>query len=132
MLQPWCVAGAGWVRERRERSSPLVVARLDYRVGVAWLELPATASQGEVVPLRCGVRDDEGVDRPGHVIRLEVTGPDGEARSCYSAMLRGEGAERSWRIPFALNDLPGEWRVAVTDVISGESQTATIRLQTRD
>ncbi len=121
----------GNVREAEqeiERSSPAVLARLDYKVGAVRLEAGRSAGVGGVLDLRCSVRDTDGKDRPGHVIRVGVVGPDGKDRPYYGAMLRGDGPVRAWRIPFALNDPAGTWTIAATDVVSGVSATAAFEL----
>ncbi len=69
--------------------------------------------------------------RAGHVIRVQVYGPDGMERPYYGAILDGSGAGQSWRIPFALNDSAGEWQISATDVISGRRAKASIRLTKR-
>jgi hypothetical protein len=46
-------------------------------------------------------------------------------------MLDAPDENKTWRIPFALNDPLGEWRVTATDVVSGKSSTGTIRLGAR-
>jgi hypothetical protein len=104
-----------------KRSSPLVVARLDYEVEGVTVTAPRTVRPGQTLPVTCAVIDTDGTPRPGHVIRVQVFDPDGEECPYYGAWLDGEGPELSWRIPFALNDRPGEWRITATDVISGES-----------
>lgn len=112
-----------------ERSSPLVVARLDYRVGEVRLETPGGARRGLVLPLTCSVIDSEGSARPGHVVWVEVYDPMGNECPYYGAWLDQEGRRHSWRIPFALDDAPGEWRIVATDVISGVSGETTVVLR---
>jgi hypothetical protein len=108
-----------------DRSAPVVVARLGYQVGSLHLDAPATAVPGDVLAYTCGVRDTDGHPRPGHVIRIQVFGPDGKERPYYGAMLSGEHSEQSGRIPLALNDPAGEWKVRATDVISGVAVSAS-------
>ncbi len=116
------------LEQRVDRSSPLVVARLDYRVGGVRIDAPAAAGIGDVLTLACHVLDDGGKPRPGHVVRVKVEGPTGIEYPYYGAILDAIGPEQSWRIPFAMNDQPGQWRITATDVVSGQSATASIRL----
>ena len=116
------------LEKRVERSSPLVVARLDYQVGRVKIEAPKTIAMGGVASVKCAVLDVDGKPRPGHVIRVKVENPDGRDCPYYGAMLDADGPEQSMRIPFALNDPPGDWRITATDVISGASSTTAIRL----
>ncbi|MDM8004838.1 MAG: hypothetical protein QUV05_01615 [Phycisphaerae bacterium] len=111
-----------------ERSSPVVVARLPYKVGGITLQVPESARRGDTLEFRAAVHDHDNKPRPGHVIRIEVFGPDKTERPCYGAWLDGDGPEQPGRIPFALNDPPGPWKITATDVISGVSSTETFEL----
>jgi hypothetical protein len=107
------------VEKEVDRGSPLVVARLGYKVGGVMVTAPEKARPGLLLPVTCVVTDSEGTPQPGHVIRVRVFDPDGTECPYYGAWLDGVGPEQSWRIALALNDPPGEWRITATDVISG-------------
>ena len=53
-----------------------------------------------------------------HALRVEVIGPDGKARDCYAANVFAPGGRAKGTVRFALNDAPGEWKIAVRDVAS--------------
>ncbi|MGQ9649785.1 MAG: hypothetical protein ACUVXJ_06730 [Phycisphaerae bacterium] len=104
-----------------ERSSPVVLARLPYKVGGVTVEMPASARKGNTLELHAVVHDHDNKPRPGHVIRIRVFGPDGQERPHYGAWLDGDDTPQRWQIPFALNDRLGRWNITATDVISGLS-----------
>ncbi len=111
-----------------QRSSPAVLARLPYKVRGIRLRVPDSAPVGGVLKLHATVYDQNSQPRPGHVIRIQVFGPDGQERPYYGAWLDADDTPQHWRIPFALNDPPGPWTITATDVISGVSSTETFDL----
>ncbi|MBN1420468.1 MAG: hypothetical protein JXP34_16945, partial [Planctomycetes bacterium] len=118
-----------------ERASPLIVARLDYRVGRIAVACGSASRPGETLPFTCRVEDAEGHPRAGHVVRIRVVGPDGEERPPYAAILPLDGSLPSdgpllrGTIPFAFNDPPGTWTIEATDIVSGISGAARITLE---
>jgi|LSQX01.1.fsa_nt_gb hypothetical protein len=70
---------------------------------------------------------------PGdHVLRVEVRDPAGALSDAYTRMVVSERGVATVSIPFALNDAPGDWRVAVRDVATGMQGEAIVRLSARD
>ena len=58
---------------------------------------------------------------PGrHVIRVEVTDPQGRPRREYARNCLAENGELEETIGLGLDPLPGEWRVELWDVASGQ------------
>ncbi len=57
------------------------------------------------------------VDRS--VARLEVFDPAGRLVRHYSGNVTIVDGQASWKIPWALNDAPGRWRLRARDVVSG-------------
>jgi hypothetical protein len=53
------------------------------------------------------------------VVRAEVIEPDGHLIGHYSSNLTVHSGEASLRIPFAISDARGVWRIRVRDVVSG-------------
>jgi hypothetical protein len=53
------------------------------------------------------------------VVRAEVIDPDGHLIGHYSSNLTVHSGEASLRIPFAVSDAKGVWRIRVRDVVSG-------------
>jgi hypothetical protein len=58
-----------------------------------------------------------------------VRGPDGALRPEYSQVAVEEGPAATFVLPSALSDPAGEYRVRVTDVLSGTSAEASLRLE---
>jgi hypothetical protein len=54
-----------------------------------------------------------------HVIRVTVTGPDGQERDPYAANVAAPGGVGEYVLPLAANDPRGRWTVTATDVASG-------------
>jgi len=65
----------------------------------------------------------------GHVVRLDVLGPAGEALPHYSRriMIEGDGAEAE--VPMALNDPPGKWTLKLTDIPTSLTTTAKVTVE---
>ena len=62
-------------------------------------------------------------------VRVAVKRPDGTPAEVYSANVKAEGGRADIRLPFALNDPLGTWRVRVQDVATGTAAEAGIRLR---
>ena len=54
-----------------------------------------------------------------HVVKVEVFGPDRRKRDLYSGTVETKNGAAAGEFRLALNDPPGEWRIAVTDCYSG-------------
>jgi hypothetical protein len=63
------------------------------------------------------------------LLRWHVWGPDGTFLPEYARTTVEEGASADFVLPSALNDAPGEYRLDVTDVLSGASARTTLRLE---
>ena len=70
----------------------------------------------------------EGGPAQTRILRLEVYNPGGLAVPWYSANLLAPGGKVEGGFPTALNDAPGTWRIVVTDVPTGLSGQALLRL----
>ncbi|MGC9319861.1 MAG: hypothetical protein ACP5KN_17645 [Armatimonadota bacterium] len=101
-------------------------AALPYRVqGVAIETADATAGEACTVTARI----EATAPTPGdHVLRVEVREPGGALSEAYGRNVLAERGRAQVTIPFALNDTPGEWAVAVRDVATGQAATAAITL----
>ena len=88
--------------------------------------VPSRRGQDVSLPVSL-VTTDGGTDP--HVLRLDVTQPDGEPSSIYSKDVRLKSSGGSITIPFALNDQVGKWRIRICDVATGTATTAEIILQ---
>jgi hypothetical protein len=63
-----------------------------------------------------------------HVVHLELFDPAGRLVRHYSANLFARGTAAAHRLPLALNDAVGAWRVRATDVLGGRSVEAAIEV----
>jgi hypothetical protein len=63
------------------------------------------------------------------LLRWHVRGPDGAFRPEYAQVTVEEGPSATFTLPSALNDPSGEYRLQVTDVLSGASAEAKLRLE---
>ena len=64
-----------------------------------------------------------------HLLRLHVLGPDGRFLPEYARVDLVNGPTASFTLPSALNDPPGEYRLRVSDLLTGSSAEAVVRLE---
>jgi hypothetical protein len=88
------------------------------------LEGPLRARLGEAPVFRASA--SAGARR---LLRWHVIGPDGAVRLEYAQVTVEPGPEARFVLPSALSDSAGEYRVRVTDVLSGASDEASLRLE---
>jgi hypothetical protein len=101
-------------------------AVLPYRVTGVTADAPATAQPGKDVVARLTVQAQ---GKPGlHVLRVDVLDPAGRPSRCYSDNVVAPEGVADFKLPFALNDLPGAWTLHVRDVTSGHSATRKVDL----
>jgi hypothetical protein len=88
------------------------------------LEGPAVVQTGHAATVNIG-SDSTGRS----LVRCHVFGPDGSFNPTYSRnVLLGDG-RGTLVVPFAFNDLPGKYRVRVTDIVTGAVNEITIELK---
>ena len=95
------------------------------------------ARRGDAVALSATLGTSQGAGSSAAVgplarrrlLRFSVYGPDGAFRPEYARVSVEEGAEARFVLPSALNDPAGEYRVHVSDVLSGASAAASLRLE---
>jgi hypothetical protein len=88
------------------------------------LEGPGRAKRGEAPVFTASAPS---ADR--RLLRWHVRGPGGAFRPEYAQVAVEDGASAIFVLPSALNDPPGEYRVRVTDVLSGASAEASLLLE---
>jgi hypothetical protein len=60
---------------------------------------------------------------------VEVFDPAGKARGEYGDIIAsGADGKASGKVPFALNDPPGTWKLVITEAVSGTSAQQRITL----
>ncbi len=85
---------------------------------------PTQAARGTKVSLALGL------GKPGaHLVRCHVFDPKGRFLPEYASNVLLDGAQGTFRIPTALNDAPGRYRVTATDVLTGARAEAAVELQ---
>ena len=87
---------------------------------------PVQAALGDLVTFRLGL--DGPAPVAAHFVRLDVIGPTGQAVPVASGTVRVPPGGTLWHLPFALDDMPGQWQVRATDVVSGQVAVATLLL----
>lgn len=106
-----------------------VFAVLPYEVTGIKLPAPsAPTKRGADLAIPVEVATSEPAADP-RVLRVDVTTPGGKPHRLYSTDLRCKDSRGTVTIPFALNDPVGDWRVRVTDVVSGVANEITVRVQ---
>ncbi len=66
---------------------------------------------------------------PGdHVLRVDAIKPGGERAEAYCRNVLTRAGQAALEIPFAPNDAPGKWQLAVRDIATGQRATQTIDL----
>ena len=61
------------------------------------------------------------------VVRVEVVDPGGQIARHYSGNVTVKDGRAAYRIPFAVNDATGAWRVRARDVLSGLAAEVVVR-----
>jgi len=87
---------------------------------VLLLERPSRINRLELTSgLQIKLTDEHGQPVDRSVARVEVFDPSGKLVPYYSGNADVEGGTARFSIPFALNDVPGRWKIRARDVISG-------------
>jgi len=68
--------------------------------------------------------------RPGlHPLRVKFINPDGKEEVQYGTILRAEQGDATGLFEFAVNEVPGKWKLQVTDVVTGTKGETTFTLK---
>ena len=90
------------------------------------LRLPNKAQPGERIEGNVEFKSRRTAEN--HVVRVRVFAPDGKEVSWYAQNLRVTDTPATFQIAFAWNDKPGKWRITATDVVTGVSESETLKL----
>lgn len=104
-------------------------ALLNYRALGLTLDVAGTVCAGTEAKL-CAELKTEGAVPGQCVFAVNVYRPDGRYAPLYSINAAVQGTRLEHAVPFALNDMPGMWRVEVKDVLTGVSAQAQVELVT--
>jgi hypothetical protein len=88
------------------------------------LEGPSATKRGEA-PTFTAVASSAG----RRILRWDVRGTGGAFRPEYAQATVADGSTATFVLPSALNDETGEYRIRVTDVLSGASAQRRLRLE---
>lgn len=89
---------------------------LNSRIKGAGLSIPGQARRGKPFVFQAKLNSSEKL--PG-IFKYSVRDPGGKEILLYGGVIKGEKGEAIGKIPFALNDKPGEWKIEVKELISG-------------
>ena len=95
-------------------------ACLPYKVTGLELSESKAVKAGEVVKFAANIQK-EGNEIGRHVLRVEVTRPDGELQKILGYNQNVIGGNATIEIPLGLNAPKGNWKVELRDVVSGVS-----------
>jgi hypothetical protein len=115
------------VSQTLPRLTPLTLARLPYRVRKLEATVPGKVKRGDEVVIKFGIDtgDHQALD---HVVRVDVTRPDGQWAHWYSGTPVARGGVGSWAFPLAHDAARGVWRVTLRDIVTGEQVTRAMRV----
>ena len=102
-------------------------ARLSYAVNGIVCEANDEYRRGEI--MQASIRIQTGGDPEMHIVRMEVTDPEGRRVPHYDRNLLLENGKGEANIPFALNDPVGAWRIRFRDVATGVELQKQIELK---
>jgi len=107
---------------------PHMLATLPYKVEAISLA-PAKESfkQGEKLAFSAAIETD-GAQAQLHVLRLELTDPDGELAKMYTMKVKADDGKYAGSLPLALNEKMGEWKITARDVATGVSAEAAVSI----
>ncbi len=112
-------------------------AVLPEAVGGIDVKQAANCSRGETCPIAIRILGQSGKSFHGAMpIQIEITDPDGrksEFNRFGSTAFASDApqADATYMLPFrpAINDVPGEWQLRVTDLVAGKEQVQQFRVQ---
>jgi len=91
------------------------------------VDAPSTLSRGETISLDFKIVG-EGSDDLRSVVRVDVYDPEGVYILYYSDNCEVVNGAGTHRFNTALNDMPGQWKIQLTEVISGIEKEITVSL----
>jgi beta-galactosidase len=103
--------------------SQCVFVLLPYRPGKP--ELQVRRQDGRChLDIRLDTKTETWAD---HIFRFELKGPDGKINPAYSELVFGKGGKAEYQFTLPLNAPDGPWTVQVSDVLTGQHNTAEVK-----
>jgi hypothetical protein len=109
-------------------SIPHLLAALPYRVKGVSVEVDSSVKQGEKLSFSTKIETD-GAPAGLHVIRVELTDPDGEVVNEYTQKLRVDGGAGTGTVDLSLDEKAGDWKILARDIASGVVGTAGFHVE---
>ena len=94
-----------------------------YKVNSPVVNLENTVSRGAELNIKVKINADT-ADLPLHTLNVTVFNPEGKKVDAYSDIYFATKGQCEFSIPIALNDMVGQWEIAINDVMT---QTKTIK-----
>ena len=111
-------------------SIPHLLATLPYMVKGVSLEADSSVKQGEELSFSTKIETD-GAPAGLHILRIELTDPDGNPAEMYTLKAKAEGGRYAGRIQLALNEKAGDWKIKARDIATGVVGAAEFHVETR-
>ena len=110
------LGAAGIADVKLSSTEATVLALIPYKLkrlkGAAWEQNRMLNYDVQVVP-------DNEASPITHIIRMEVSTPNGKVLNHYTKILEAKNGSITNAIPLALNDFAGVWNISFTDIITG-------------
>lgn len=111
-----------------KKSVPELFSLLEHRIKGFDVNSSASAKLGEKVELKINIIGDE-FSNFRSVASIDVYNPNGERLNYYSKNCDIENGNGVYGFDTALNDLPGEWKIRITEAISGMEKDVVILIE---
>ena len=89
---------------------------------------PSSAHPGDTIRFSIGSQSPAAL----RVFHIDILDPSGRAVLAYSGNMLVAGGAAKKSLPLALNDQPGSWKVRATDLASGQTSTADLKVEPKD
>lgn len=106
--------------------APTILAIADKKLPPPRIEAPKRLRRGEVATIGLGAAGSGGISPP--VFRLEFIDPAGKLVPYYSGVVVARHGIAAKDLALAFNDPVGTWKIRATDVLSGRTTTAALRV----
>ena len=109
-----------------EPAVPVLLALLEKPISRVTVSGPSESRLGEEIQLDLEVHGNESLRSTA---KMTVTNPHGVNLTYYGGNFDVAANKGTMRFRTALNDAPGRWKVAITEVISGKKAVAEIEVR---
>ena len=100
-----------------------------YKVRAVEVRGPSKCVAGAAATFRMEMRAKGDAKPSQHLFRVEVFDPGGKIMAHYAENVLAENGVAEVRIPWALNDKPGQYTLKVRDVMSGVRAQLRVKLK---